>query len=226
MKAGRVHAQGNDGKEEGDDACDDAAYAAGHRMRESLAATGVTTRHCLDLIRAFKTDATKLRYRDWQDLIGYCVLSAAPVGRYLLDLHGERRDNYVQSDALCNALQVINHLQDCKDDYLTLDRVYLPEPWLVEAGAGVADLGAARASPGLRRTTTSGVSSNDPVAISTKERRGVGCPSKSDSSFRSRRSSDGSRYPASAHAAYNSGAACPLDNTNRSLSEFRGSVGS
>src|SRR6185437_8811128 len=58
-------------------------------MRASLAETGVDAQHCRDILRAFRLDATKLRYRDWDDLMGYCRYSAAPVGRQLLDLHGE-----------------------------------------------------------------------------------------------------------------------------------------
>ncbi len=121
------------------------------RMRESLAATGVPVRHCLDLISAFRQDAVKNRYADWAELMDYCDRSAAPVGRYLLDLHGEDRSLWPASDALCNSLQVINHLQDCKEDYRRLDRVYLPADWMAEYGARVDDLEAARASPGLRQ---------------------------------------------------------------------------
>jgi len=129
----------------------DPALATGHSMRESLSATGVVADHCVDLIAAFKQDAVKARYADWEDLMGYCILSAAPVGRYLLDLHGGSRDGYGPSDALCMALQVINHLQDCKDDYQTLDRVYLPGDWMAEAGVSVEQLGAAVSSPELRQ---------------------------------------------------------------------------
>jgi len=130
---------------------DDAAFKTAHAMRGSLSETGVSAAHCVDLITAFKQDATKGRYKDWDDLMGYCILSAAPVGRYLLDLHGGSSDGYGPSDALCLALQVINHLQDCKDDFLTLDRVYLPENWIKEAGAKVEDLKEDACSPGLRR---------------------------------------------------------------------------
>ena len=121
------------------------------RMRESLAATGVTARHCLDLISAFRQDAVKGRYADWAELMDYCDRSAAPVGRYLLDLHGESRDLWPANDALCNALQVINHLQDCGDDYRRMDRVYLPADWMAAAGAEVSDLAGASLTPGLRR---------------------------------------------------------------------------
>ena len=127
------------------------AYATAHRMRRSLKDTDIAPRHCLDLIDAFKQDAVKNRYDDWPDLIAYCVRSAAPVGRYLLDLHGGSRHGYGPSDALCNALQVINHLQDCRDDYLEMDRVYLPGDWLAEAGVEVAALGARSSSVDLRR---------------------------------------------------------------------------
>ena len=129
----------------------DPAYRKAHDIRRSLADTGVTHRHCVDLTRAFKRDATKLRYADWDDLIGYCNFSAAPVGRYLVDLHGESADAYPASDALCNALQVLNHLQDCGDDYQALNRVYLPQDWMAEAGVGVEVLGGNRSPDALRR---------------------------------------------------------------------------
>jgi len=129
----------------------DPALATAHRLRASLAETGVPARHCVDLIAAFKRDAVKLRTDDWPDLLGYCALSANPVGRYLLDLHGEDRAGWPASDALCSALQVLNHLQDCADDYRALDRVYLPQDWLDEAGCDLGALGAGATSPALRR---------------------------------------------------------------------------
>lgn len=129
----------------------DAALAKAHAMRRVLIVTGISFRHCLDLISAFRQDALKRRYTDWSDLMDYCNRSAAPVGRFLLDLHGGSRHGYAPSDALCNALQVLNHLQDCQDDYRAIDRVYLPRDWLMEAGATVADLDRTAATPALRR---------------------------------------------------------------------------
>jgi hydroxysqualene synthase len=120
-------------------------------LRASLRATGVTPRHALDLLAAFRQDAIKLRYADWQDLLGYCALSASPVGRFLLDLHGEPPDLYRLSDALCDALQVLNHLQDCQADYRRLNRVYLPLDAFAAAGIGVEELDRVAASPGLRQ---------------------------------------------------------------------------
>ncbi len=129
----------------------DPALGTAHRLRASLAETGVTAQHGLDLIAAFKRDATKPRTDDWTDLMDYCAVSANPVGRYLLDLHGEAVSGYPAADALCSALQVLNHLQDCQDDYRSLDRVYLPGDWLAAAGLGVETLDAARCAPGLRQ---------------------------------------------------------------------------
>lgn len=119
-------------------------------LRESLLATGVSHRHAGDLLLAFKQDATKQRYEDWPDLLGYCALSASPVGRYLLDLHGENADLYHLSDPLCDALQVLNHLQDCRDDFLQLDRVYLPEDSFAAAGIDVTEVGGPTTSAALR----------------------------------------------------------------------------
>lgn len=130
---------------------DEPALEKAARLRASLAETGVTPRHALDVIDAFKQDAVKTRYADWTELIGYCDRSAAPVGRYLLDLHGEDKAGYAASDALCNALQIINHLQDCADDFRDLDRVYLPQDWMGEARCNVTALDAPAAVPALRQ---------------------------------------------------------------------------
>ncbi len=120
-------------------------------LARSLSETGVPARHPLDLLDAFRQDATTLRYETWDDLLDYCNRSAAPVGRYLIDLHGEPASAYEASDNLCNALQVLNHLQDCKTDRARLDRVYLPLAWFREAGIGVEALDGARSTTAMRR---------------------------------------------------------------------------
>ncbi len=119
-------------------------------LRASLMATGVTERHALDLLSAFRQDAERLRYRDWPDLMAYCALSASPVGRFLLDLHGESPNLHRLSDPLCDALQLLNHLQDCRDDFLALDRVYLPGDAFEAAGIDVAELAKPAASLAMR----------------------------------------------------------------------------
>ncbi len=130
---------------------DEPGYETAAAMAKSLARTGVTARHCLDLIAAFRHDADNSRYADWDALMAYCMLSAAPVGRYLIDLHGGSSDGYASSDALCCSLQVINHLQDCGDDYQTLGRIYLPGNWMTAEGAEAVMLSHPVTSPELRR---------------------------------------------------------------------------
>jgi squalene synthase HpnC len=120
-------------------------------LRRVLAERSLSPQHAQDLLRAFRLDATKLRYRDWDDLMGYCAYSAMPVGRFVLDVHGESRSTWPASDAICAALQVNNHLQDCANDYRNLDRVYVPLDALAAHGLGVEALGADKASPQLRR---------------------------------------------------------------------------
>jgi farnesyl-diphosphate farnesyltransferase len=120
-------------------------------LRGSLAETGVSAQHALDLLVAFRQDATKHRYASWQELYDYCRYSAMPVGRHVLDLHGEDRASWVPSDALCTVLQVLNHVQDCKKDLLGIDRCYLPDDWMAEAGTGVDDVLGDAETPGLRR---------------------------------------------------------------------------
>ncbi|MBA3880404.1 MAG: squalene synthase HpnC [Sphingobium sp.] len=156
-----------------DDVADNAAASADEKlallgaMRATLAGTSdtnpeakalravldqhaLTPQHGLDLLTAFERDCTVSRYASWDDLMDYCRYSAAPVGRYVLDVHGEDPATWPASDALCAALQVINHLQDCGKDYRAIDRVYIPTDMLSAAGARVEDLGAAKASPALR----------------------------------------------------------------------------
>ena len=122
----------------------------GVRLRAVLNERGLSPRHAQELLSAFRQDATKLRYANWDELIDYCSRSAMPVGRFVLDVHGEARDTWPASDALCAALQVIDHLQDCAKDYLALDRVYIPLDTLSASGATVEALKDDRASPALR----------------------------------------------------------------------------
>ncbi len=128
-----------------------ADVASAVRLRASLAATGITPARATDLIVAFRQDAVKHRYASWAELAGYCRYSANPVGLYLLDLHGESAATHAASDALCTALQVLNHLQDCKADLLELGRCYLPAGWLAAEGESAEAVRGAQAGPGLRR---------------------------------------------------------------------------
>jgi len=118
-------------------------------LRLALREQGLSLQHAQDILEAFRLDVSKRRYASWRDLMDYCRLSAAPVGRFVLDVHGEDRSTWKASDSLCAALQVINHLQDCAEDYRRLDRVYLPQDALARRGASVEMLAAPRSAPAL-----------------------------------------------------------------------------
>jgi squalene synthase HpnC len=118
-------------------------------LRRALAERSMPPRHALDLLTAFRMDVDKLRYANWDELIHYCRYSAMPVGRFMLDVHGESTSTWAANDALCAALQINNHLQDCGKDYRNLNRVYLPLDALQEAGASVEQLALDKAPASL-----------------------------------------------------------------------------
>jgi hydroxysqualene synthase len=118
-------------------------------LRRALAERAMPPRHALDVLTAFRMDVSKLRYANWDELIHYCRYSAMPVGRFMLDVHGESTSTWAASDALCAALQINNHLQDCGKDYKNLNRVYLPLDALQAAGASVEALALDKAPASL-----------------------------------------------------------------------------
>jgi hydroxysqualene synthase len=125
--------------------------AVARRLRETLRERRLGSEHARDLLTAFRRDVTQLRYQNWDDLIDYCRYSAMPVGRFVLDVHGEdKAETWEANDALCAALQINNHLQDCGKDYRDLDRVYLPLDVVTSHGADVAMLGLPEAPVPLR----------------------------------------------------------------------------
>ena len=121
------------------------------RLRASLAETKVSPVHATDLLIAFRQDATMNRYETFDELYNYCRYSAVPVGRYVIDLHGEKARCYGPSDALCISLQILNHLQDCADDMREMDRCYLPQVLMRHFGARPLDLLRPMETPALRR---------------------------------------------------------------------------
>ena len=118
-------------------------------LRNALAERAMSPRHAQDVLVAFRMDVTKLRYENWDEVIHYCRYSAMPVGRFMLDVHGEDTATWTASDALCAGLQINNHLQDCAKDYKNLNRVYLPRDALAASGAIVEMLGEAKSPPAL-----------------------------------------------------------------------------
>ena len=133
-------------------------------------------RHALDVLIAFRMDVTKLRYENWDEVIHYCRYSAMPVGRFMLDVHGESTSTWAASDALCAGLQINNHLQDCAKDYKNLNRVYLPRDALAASGATVEMLGEAKSpAPLLQCLHALAVRTESLLGESrTLERRGEG----------------------------------------------------
>src|SRR5690606_6063132 len=103
--------------------------------------------HACDVLTAFRMDVTKLRYANWAELIHYCNYPAMPVGRFVLDVHGESKSTWAASGALCAALPVLNHIQDCGKDYRSLGRVYIPQDTMDAGGMTVEMIGADRSSP-------------------------------------------------------------------------------
>lgn len=147
-------------------------------LAEAAHARKLDLTHAQDLLDAFVQDVTVHRYADWEALIGYCRNSAMPVGRFVLDVHGEDRAVWPLSDALCAALQIINHLQDCGKDYRAIDRVYVPTNNLEAASIGVESLAEAQASPelrgvikGLAQQTALLLQRSAPFAAHIKDRR-------------------------------------------------------
>lgn len=103
-------------------------------LRDVQAKHGAGLEEARALLSAFRQDAVKARYADWAELVDYCYRSAVPVGRFILNLHREAEAAHGPADALCIALQILNHLQDLAPDRERLGRVYLPEPWMERAG--------------------------------------------------------------------------------------------
>ena len=104
-----------------------------------------------DLIAANEQDQVVSRYQTFDDLLGYCQLSANPVGQIVLHVFGcYTPDRAALSDAVCSALQVVEHLQDVAEDFRA-GRVYLPLDDLHGHGCSEQDLAGTASSPQLRR---------------------------------------------------------------------------
>src|SRR3981081_2196478 len=74
--------------------------AAAVNLRRALAARSMPPRHALDVLIAFRMDVTKLRYENWEEVIHYCRYSAMPVGRFMLDVHGESHATWAAAHQL------------------------------------------------------------------------------------------------------------------------------
>ena len=130
---------------------DNPAQSAAAAVRAAFVDRGLALEHARHLLQAFRADALNRPCRSWSDLLAYCRYSAAPVGRFVLELHGEDRAAWPAADALCSALQILNHLQDCQADWRDLRRLYIPRDWLQQADVPPDALLAPRSTPAVRR---------------------------------------------------------------------------
>ncbi|APY85190.1 squalene synthase HpnC [Streptomyces alfalfae] len=127
---------------------------AGHPLVRSLAAPAargtLTLDPFLDLIAANRQDQHVGRYETYDDLVAYCALSANPIGRLVLAITGtETPERVRRSDAVCTALQIVEHIQDVAED-LRRDRIYLPIEDMKRFHVSEPDLAAPTAGASVR----------------------------------------------------------------------------
>jgi squalene synthase HpnC len=119
-------------------------------LTDLVRTAGLDPRLLRDLIQANRQDQVLTSYRSFDELLGYCRLSANPVGRIVLQLFGVlSEDRAAFSDQICTGLQLAEHWQDVAEDRRA-GRVYLPSQDLERFGCDLAELDAASASPRLR----------------------------------------------------------------------------
>lgn len=124
------------------------------RLRPVIARYGLPLQLFRDLLDAFLQDVSKDRYRDFPELMDYCRRSADPVGRLLLHLFGRATaQNLSRSDAICSALQLINHWQDVGIDAAkgAEGRIYLPQDDMARFGVSEDDIRRRVASADFRQ---------------------------------------------------------------------------
>jgi len=127
----------------------DSDIPVARRLAQSARRTGIGLDHAREMLKAFRRDAREEEIDAWDDLWTYCRSSAAPAGRFLLDIHGESRENYPAADGLCAVLQITNHVQDVKKDWLHLKRCYIPTAWRKEFDIKDEQLAGSRMTDGL-----------------------------------------------------------------------------
>ncbi|MFD5618240.1 squalene synthase HpnC [Streptomyces yangpuensis] len=119
-------------------------------LRPVVGAHSLTPEPFLGLIEANRQDQRVRRYETYGDLVAYCELSANPVGRLVLSLTGTSTPERIRlSDAVCTALQIVEHVQDVAED-LGRDRIYLPAEDMRRFHVSEADLAAPSAGASVR----------------------------------------------------------------------------
>jgi squalene synthase HpnC len=133
------------------------------RLRPTVRRCSLTPEPFLGLIAANRQDQLVKRYETYDDLLAYCELSANPVGRLVLGVTGTSTPERIRlSDAICTALQIVEHLQDVAED-LGRDRIYLPAQDMKRFHVQEADLA----------TKTAGASVRALVAYEAQRARGL-----------------------------------------------------
>ena len=125
-------------------------YLSSQKLYESFSQHNLSPALVTDLFVAFRKDAQNDKYETWAELVNYCKYSAVPVGRFMLAAFNENPAAQLSSNSLCTALQLINHLQDIKNDAMTLQRIYLPQDLMIKHGVSDADLTTEISSSGLK----------------------------------------------------------------------------
>ncbi|MCI3239016.1 squalene synthase HpnC [Streptomyces sp. 7R016] len=120
------------------------------RLQPTVRRHGLSPEPFLGLIAANRQDQLVSRYETYDDLLAYCELSANPVGRLVLSVTGTSTPERIRlSDAICTALQIVEHLQDVAED-LGRDRVYLPAEDMKQFRVQEADLATSTAGASVR----------------------------------------------------------------------------
>ncbi|MFE9311002.1 squalene synthase HpnC [Streptomyces sp. NPDC006706] len=120
------------------------------RLQPTVRRRSLTPEPFLGLIAANRQDQLVARYETYDDLLAYCELSANPVGRLVLAVTGTSTPERIRrSDAVCTALQIVEHLQDVKED-LGRDRIYLPAADMKRFHVQESDLAAPTAGASVR----------------------------------------------------------------------------
>jgi len=110
-------------------------------LRHALAERAMAPRHALDVLVRVPDGRHQAALRELDDVIHYCRYSAMPVGRFMLDVHGESTSTWAASDALCAGLQINNHLQDCRQGLQEPQSRLPARDALAASGASVEMLG-------------------------------------------------------------------------------------
>jgi len=153
---------------------DDALWVA---LADSIHHWGLPDHELHSLLVAFRQDVTQTRYWSFDEVLGYCEHSANPVGRLLLHLvDAANGPNIAAADAVCTGLQLINFLQDLRQDLVDRDRLYIPQRDLARHGVTREMLATGEPHPPIQASARRGGSTRDAAC---REACGGACGARS-----------------------------------------------